>query len=77
MITPENVDILELQAFTGVVLALTKQKGSDLVITACVFAGALVYFLFVQPRGNPYWKVSGVIPDSTSGAAVAVEEESA
>jgi amino acid transporter len=65
-------------ALAGVVLALTKQKGSDLVITACVFAGALVYyFLFVRPRADRYWKVSGLVPDSTSGAAVAVEEESA
>jgi amino acid transporter len=64
-------------ALAGVVIALTKQKGSDLVITACVFAAALLYyFLFVRPRGDRYWKVSGVIPDSTSGAAVAVEEES-
>jgi amino acid transporter len=62
-------------ALVGVVVALTKQKGSDLVITACVFAGALLYyFLFVRPRGERYWKVSGVVPDSVSGPAVTAEE---
>jgi amino acid transporter len=65
-------------ALVGVVVALTKQKGSDLVITACIFAAALLYyFLFVRPRGDRYWTVSGAVPDSASGAALAVEEGSA
>jgi len=67
-----------LLALAGVVLALTKQKTSDLVITACVFAAALIYYLlFVRPRGDRYWTVSGVVPDSGSSSAPAAEEGSA
>ena len=67
-----------LLALAGVVLALTKQKTSDLVITACVFAAALIYYLlFVRPRGDRYWTVSGAVPDSGSSPAPAAEEGSA
>ncbi|MGN6793979.1 MAG: APC family permease [Streptosporangiaceae bacterium] len=64
-------------ALVGVVIALTKQKGSDLIITACVFAAALIYyFAFVRPRSSRYWTVSGAVPDST-GVATAADEEPA
>ncbi|HEX6931824.1 MAG TPA: APC family permease [Streptosporangiaceae bacterium] len=65
-----------LIALVGVVVALTKQKGSDLVIAACVFAAALLYyFLFVRPRGDRYWTVAGAMPDSAPAPALAVEED--
>lgn len=52
-------------ALAGVVLALTKQKSSDLWLCAGIFAAALLYyFLFVRPRRGKYWKVSGVVPDA-------------
>jgi amino acid transporter len=51
-------------ALAGVVIALTKQKGSDLWLCAAIFAAAvLYYFLFVRPRPGRYWTVSGVVPD--------------
>jgi 8-oxo-dGTP pyrophosphatase MutT (NUDIX family) len=51
-------------ALIGVVLALTKQKGSDLWLCAAIFAAALLYyFLFVRPRRGKYWTVPGAIAD--------------
>src|SRR6516162_1903680 len=51
-------------ALVGVVLALTKQKGSDLWLCAAIFAAALLYyFLFVRGRLGKYWTVSGAIAD--------------
>ena len=51
-------------ALVGVVLALTKQKGSDLWLCAAIFAAALLYyFLFVRSRPGRYWTVSGAVPD--------------
>jgi amino acid transporter len=59
-------------ALVGVVVALTKQKASDLIITVCVFGAALLYyFLFVRPRGDRYWTVSGAVPDAPEGQAPA------
>ncbi len=60
-------------ALAGVVVVLTKQKGSDLWLCAGIFAAALLYyFLFVRPRPGRYWTVSGAVPDAepaaTSGA---------
>jgi amino acid transporter len=52
-------------ALAGVVVALTKQKGSDLWLCAGIFAAALVYyFLFVRRRPGRYWTVSGAVPDA-------------
>jgi amino acid transporter len=52
-------------ALAGVIVALTKQKGSDLWLCAGIFVAALLYyFLFVRPRPGRYWTVSGVMPDS-------------
>jgi amino acid transporter len=67
-----------LIALVGVVVALTKQKASDLVVSACVFAAALLYyFLFVRPRGDRYWTVAGAMPDAGPVPALAVEEDPA
>jgi hypothetical protein len=64
-------------ALVGVVVALTKQKASDLIITACVFAAALIYyFVFVRPRSSRYWTVSGAVPDS-EGVATPSGQDSA
>ncbi|HTV99384.1 MAG TPA: APC family permease [Streptosporangiaceae bacterium] len=59
-----------LLALAGVVLALTQQKHSDLILTVCIFAAALIYyFAFVRPRGDRYWTVSGAVPDTEAAAA--------
>ena len=52
-------------ALVGCVVVLTKQKGFDLWLCAGIFAAALLYyFLFVRPRSDRYWTVSGAVPDS-------------
>lgn len=52
-------------ALVGVVVVLTKQKGSDLWLCAGIFVAALLYyFLFVRPRPGRYWTVSGAVPDA-------------
>jgi len=52
-------------ALAGVVIALTKQKSSDLWYCAAIFAAALLYyFLFVRPRPGKYWTVPGAMPDA-------------
>jgi len=59
-----------LIALAGVVIALTKQKGSDLWTCVIIFAAALIYyFLFVRPRSNRYWTVSGAVTDPEPEAA--------
>ena len=51
-------------ALAGVVVALTKQKGSDLWLCVGIFAAALIYyFLFLRPRSDRFWKVSGAAAD--------------
>ena len=46
------------------VIALTKQKGTDLWLCAAIFAAAMLYyFLLVRPRPGRYWTVSGAVPD--------------
>jgi amino acid transporter len=52
-------------ALVGVIVVLTRQKGSDLWLCAGIFVAALVYyFLFVRPRPGRYWTVSGAVPDA-------------
>jgi amino acid transporter len=61
-------------ALVGCVVVLTKQKGSDLWLCAAIFAAALLYyFLWVRPRSDRYWTVSGAVPDSTAEASDAAE----
>jgi amino acid transporter len=65
-----------LLALAGVVVALTQQKHSDLVITAAIFAAALVYyFAFVRPRRTRYWTVPGVltVPAEQSATKIATD----
>lgn len=51
-------------ALAGVVLALSQQKISDLLLAAAIFAAALIYyFAFVRPRSGRYWTVSGVVTE--------------
>jgi amino acid transporter len=51
-------------ALAGVVIALTQQKHSDLILTAAIFAAALIYyFAFVRPRRGRYWTVPGAVSD--------------
>jgi amino acid transporter len=43
-------------ALVGVGIALSQQKGSDLIIVAAIFAGGIVYYLgFLRPRQDRYW----------------------
>jgi amino acid transporter len=45
-----------LIALIGVGLALSQQKGSDLIICAAIFAGGIVYYFgFLAPRKDRYW----------------------
>jgi hypothetical protein len=62
-------------ALVGVVVVLTKQKGSDLWLCAGIFAAALLYyFLFVRPRSDRYWTVSGAEPDTEAAATPGTTE---
>jgi amino acid transporter len=62
-------------ALVGVVVVLTKQKGSDLWLCAGIFAAALLYyFLFVRPRPGRYWTVSGAVPDADPPQQIAMEK---
>ena len=57
-------------ALAGCIVVLTKQKGSDLWLCAAIFAAALLYyFLFIRPRSERYWTVSGAVPDSQPAAS--------
>jgi amino acid transporter len=57
-------------ALAGVVIALTKQKGSDLWLCVGIFAAALIYYLlFLRPRSDRYWKVPGAAADPEPAAA--------
>jgi hypothetical protein len=45
-----------LIALTGVGLAISQQKGKDLLICAAIFAGGVIYyFAFLAPRSDRYW----------------------
>ncbi len=57
-------------ALVGVVVVLTKQKGSDLWLCAGIFAAALLYyFLFVRPRTGRYWRVPGAVSEAEPALA--------
>jgi amino acid transporter len=64
-------------ALAGVVLALTQQKHSDLLIAACLFAAALIYyFAFIRPRRGRYWTVAGAVADPAEAGPAATEADS-
>lgn len=45
-----------LIALAGVGIALSQQKGSDLIIVAAIFGGGIIYYLgFLRPRKDRYW----------------------
>jgi amino acid transporter len=45
-----------LIALGGVGVALSQQKGSDLVICAAIFVGGIIYYVgFLMPRKDRYW----------------------
>ncbi len=45
-----------LIALAGVGVALSQQKGSDLIIVAAILVGGIVYYLgFLMPRRDRYW----------------------
>jgi hypothetical protein len=43
-------------ALVAVGIAISQQKGSDLLIVAAIFVGGLVYYAgFLAPRNDRYW----------------------
>ncbi|MBV8945982.1 MAG: APC family permease [Solirubrobacterales bacterium] len=61
-----------LIALIGVGLALSQQKGSDLIICAAIFVGgAVYYFTFLRPRQDRYWSHLTVPEHELSTAAEA------
>jgi amino acid transporter len=43
-------------ALVGVGIAISQQKGSDLLIVAAIFAGGIIYYVgFLAPRKDRYW----------------------
>src|SRR6201995_174337 len=43
-------------ALVGVGLAISQQKGSDLIICAAIFVGGIIYYFgFLAPRSDRYW----------------------
>ncbi len=47
-----------LIALAGVGIALTQQKGRDLLIVAAIFAFGLIYYYgFIRPRQDRYWNM--------------------
>lgn len=45
-----------LIALAGVGVALSQQKGSDLIICAAIFGGGIIYYFgFLAPRSDRYW----------------------
>lgn len=59
-------------ALIGVGLALSQQKGSDLIICAAIFGGGLIYYFgFLAPRKDRYWSHLTVPEHELSAAAEA------
>jgi amino acid transporter len=62
-------------ALVGVGIAISQQKGSDLIIVAAIgVGGALYYLLFLRPRRDRYWAHLHV-PEAELGAAAAEPEK--
>jgi amino acid transporter len=59
-------------ALIGVGLALSQQKGSDLIICAAILVGGVIYYvLFLRPRQDRYWSHLTVPEHELSMAAEA------
>jgi amino acid transporter len=59
-----------LIALAGVGIALSQQKGSDLVIVAAIIAGGIIYYVgFLMPRRDRYWSHLTVPEHELSAAA--------
>jgi amino acid transporter len=59
-----------LIALAGVGIALSQQKGSDLIICAAIFGGGIIYYLgFLMPRKDRYWSHLTVPEHELSAAA--------
>jgi hypothetical protein len=57
-------------ALVGVGIALSQQKGSDLLICAAIFAGGVIYYFgFLAPRSDRYWSHLTVPEHELSAAA--------
>jgi amino acid transporter len=64
-----------LIALIGVGLALSQQKGSDLIIVVAIFAGGLIYYVgFLMPRKDRYWSHL-TVPEHELGAAAQATPE--
>ena len=62
--------ISPLIALAGVGVALSQQKGSDLIVVGAIFAGGAIYYLlFVMPRGDRYWAELHAPERDLAGAA--------
>jgi amino acid transporter len=62
-----------LIALIGVGLAISQQKGSDLIICAAIFAGGLIYYFgFLAPRSDRYWSHL-TVPEHELSTAVDTE----
>jgi amino acid transporter len=56
-------------ALVGVGIAISQQKGSDLIIVVAIFAGGILYYLgFLKPRSDRYWSHL-TVPEHELGAA--------
>jgi amino acid transporter len=59
-----------LIALAGVGIALSQQKGSDLIIVAAIIAGGIIYYVgFLMPRRDRYWSHLTVPEHELSAAA--------
>jgi hypothetical protein len=59
-------------ALVGVGIAISQQKGSDLIIVAAIGVGGLIYYLaFLMPRKDRYWSHLTVPEHELSMAAEA------
>jgi amino acid transporter len=57
-------------ALVGVGLAISQQKGRDLLICAAIFVGGMIYYLgFLRPRQDRYWSHLTVPEHELSAAA--------
>jgi amino acid transporter len=57
-------------ALVGVGLAISQQKGSDLLICLYIIVGgALYYFGFIRPRSKTHWRAREITPSAPAASA--------